>query len=380
MADGAPHKPIKINKLGYRILGALARAPQSGYDIVKSLVRFRPVNISQVYPILAKMEGAGLLASEEVIQQGKPNKKVYHLREDGTAWLQNWITEPTERPEHRDEFVGKVYSLWAAPAPDRIALLRERLSLLQSEIAHYADELDELQDEHGDRISDPNAWQFCRHILMSRRIALYREELRWCQDVMDGCISVDPAKPPVDKVENVYEKILDHLDKHRTKTRLYRWRFNMKTGQTREEFLDDEVTEFPFFANSVCGYPYRYSYGTLFKPGDWLFTGIKKYDLLNGTDTRFEYGGERYGSEPHVALRPNATAEDDGYIITIVTDMLRNMSECLILDAADIAAGPIASIELPERVCMGTHACWVEGHRIRGEVTTSASEAWALGH
>lgn len=203
------------------------------------------------------------------------------------------------------------------------------------------------------------------------------EEGDWV--VMDGCISVDPAKPPVGKIDNVYDKILDHLDKHRTRTRLHRWRFNLKTGETREELLDEEVTEFPFYANSVCGYPYRYSYGTLFKPGDWLFTGIKKYDLLNGTTTRYEYGGQRYGSEPHIALRPNATAEDDGYIITFVTDMLADRSECVILDAHDIAAGPIATIELPERISSGTHACWIEGHRIHAEATGAMPGPWALG-
>lgn len=191
--------------------------------------------------------------------------------------------------------------------------------------------------------------------------------------VMDGCISVDPGMPAVGgNPDNIYEGILAHLDKHRTRTRLHRWRFNLKTGETSEEFLDDEVTEFPFFANSVCGYPYRYSYGTLFKPGDWLFTGIKKYDLLNNRDWRYEYGPERYGSEPHVALRPDATSEDDGYIITLVTDMIADKSECLILDAQDIEAGPIATIELPERISVGTHACWVEGSRISGELAAAS--------
>ncbi|MCC5986566.1 MAG: carotenoid oxygenase family protein [Pararhodobacter sp.] len=190
--------------------------------------------------------------------------------------------------------------------------------------------------------------------------------------IMDGCISVDPSMPPVGGNEDVYERILNHLDKHRTRTRLHRWRFNLRTGQTKEEFLDDEVTEFPFFANAVCGYAYRYSYGTLFKPGDWLFTGIKKYDLLNDTQTRYEYGPGRYGSEPHVALRPGATAEDDGYIITLVTDMIADRSECLILDAADIEAGPVARITLPERISVGTHACWVEGHRINGEAPATS--------
>lgn len=186
--------------------------------------------------------------------------------------------------------------------------------------------------------------------------------------VMDGCISLEPGMPPVGQHDNIYDGIMSHLDKHRTKTRLHRWRFNMKTGETKEEFLDDEVTEFPFFANSVCGYSYRYSYGTLFKPGAWLFTGIKKYDLIEGRQWRYEYGPERYGSEPHVALRPGATREDDGYIVTLVTDLLADKSECLIFDAQDIEAGPVATIELPERISTGTHACWVEAERINGEL------------
>ena len=34
-------------------------------------------------------------------------------------------------------------------------------------------------------------------------------------------------------------------------------------------------------------------------------------------------------------------------------------SECLVLDATDLAAGPIARVQLPERICSGTHSCWM---------------------
>ena len=34
-------------------------------------------------------------------------------------------------------------------------------------------------------------------------------------------------------------------------------------------------------------------------------------------------------------------------------------SECLVFDAADLAAGPLARVQLPERICTGTHSCWV---------------------
>jgi carotenoid cleavage dioxygenase len=38
---------------------------------------------------------------------------------------------------------------------------------------------------------------------------------------------------------------------------------------------------------------------------------------------------------------------------------VRDRSECLVLDARDIAAGPIARVRLPERIASGTHSCWM---------------------
>src|SRR5699024_6609467 len=139
--------------------------------------------------------------------------------------------------------------------------------------------------------------------------------------VMDACISLNPRKPAVGHQGlDRYQKITEHLDKHNTQTHMYRWRFNMITGETKEEEIDDEVTEFPVVSNKVLGYQYRYSYNTLFEKGAWAFVGLKKYDLWAGTAKRFEYGEGRYGDEPQIALRENPKDEDDGYIITMVAD------------------------------------------------------------
>ena len=184
--------------------------------------------------------------------------------------------------------------------------------------------------------------------------------------VMDGCISVDPIAAPA-HTEDPYSKMMALLDKHNTRTRMYRWRFNLKTGATKEEFLDDEVTEFPVVSNDYVGRPYRYSYNTTFEPGLWLMNGLKRYDLKTGATARYSYGPQRYGSEPQIARRIGATAEDDGYLLTYITDLANDRSECLILDASDIAAGPIAQVILPHRISVGVHGCWIEGDRIAGE-------------
>lgn len=184
--------------------------------------------------------------------------------------------------------------------------------------------------------------------------------------IMDGCVSFEPQGPGVgEHSENPYERIMAHLDKHRTKTRLYRWRFNLKNGTTIEGFIDQEICEFPVCRNDCKGYPYRYIYASLFEAGTWNMNGIKKFDLQTGVHTRYEYGEGRYGGEVHFAPRINSQFEDDGYLIVFIQDLVLDRSEAAIFDAQALANGPLCQIILPERIQSGTHACWVEGERLK---------------
>ncbi len=187
--------------------------------------------------------------------------------------------------------------------------------------------------------------------------------------VMDGCIMPNPVMHPVGKTEggDVYARMKARLDKHNNPTLMHRWRFNLVTGETTEQYLDDEITEFPIVSNDYVGRPYRYSYNILYQPGEWLFRGLKKFDLQTGAVQRYEFGPGRYGSEPQMARRVGATGEDDGYLLVYVSDMLQDRSEALVFDATDITKGPLATVILPERISAGVHACWVEGDRIHGE-------------
>lgn len=185
--------------------------------------------------------------------------------------------------------------------------------------------------------------------------------------IQDGCIWDNPVMPPVSNPHDVYGRIARQLDKHATHTHMYRWMFNMVTGEVKEFPLDDEVTEFPIISNDFVGKPYQFTFNSLFMPGHWLMTGIKKYDLKSGGMDRIEYGEGRFGSEVCVALRDDYTAEDDGYVITFVNDMQADTSECVVYDAAHVSDGPVCRIVLPERISAGTHACWVEADRMDAE-------------
>ena len=45
--------------------------------------------------------------------------------------------------------------------------------------------------------------------------------------------------------------------------------------------------------------------------------------------------------------------------MTFVYDKAEDRSELVVLDARDVAAGPLARVALPQRVPYGFHATWV---------------------
>ncbi len=178
--------------------------------------------------------------------------------------------------------------------------------------------------------------------------------------VLDICRVTKPEPRP--DAEGVLAKLLSYL---RLDAQLHRYRFNLRTGATREEPLDDDNTEFPSIDLSRTGRPNRYVYNVhISGEPTLLFDGIVKYDLVTGTDQRWWCGPGRWASEAPFAPRPNARSDDDGYVVSFVHDEIEDGSEVVILDAADIAAGPIARVLLPQRVPIGFHATWVPGWKL----------------
>jgi carotenoid cleavage dioxygenase len=175
--------------------------------------------------------------------------------------------------------------------------------------------------------------------------------------VLDGYFQGDPM-PAADGETDLYRRAFRGIDTHRMRTVLKRWRMNLTSGGCREEQVSDRIMEFPTINQAHAGRTYRYSYNMTTQPGWFLFDGIVRHDLETGAEIRYEFGDGVFGSETPFAPRVGATGEDDGYLVTFTTDMVRDRSECLIFDAADLGAGPVTRVRLPERISSGTHACW----------------------
>jgi DNA-binding PadR family transcriptional regulator len=118
--------------LKHGLLGLLNYGSMTGYELDKafnaSLGFFWQGQTSQIYRELSSMERAGWLTSERVIQEDKPNKKLYTITEDGKGALQEWLSDADGAIGDalcvRSAFLMRVFFAGELPPGQAISLLR----------------------------------------------------------------------------------------------------------------------------------------------------------------------------------------------------------------------------------------------------------------
>jgi PadR family transcriptional regulator, regulatory protein AphA len=81
--------------LPHSMLGILTYKPMTGYDLKslfdKSIKYFWPAQLSQIYRDLGTLEKKQWVKSHIEPQEGRPDRKVYTITEEGKAELINWL-------------------------------------------------------------------------------------------------------------------------------------------------------------------------------------------------------------------------------------------------------------------------------------------------
>ncbi len=174
--------------------------------------------------------------------------------------------------------------------------------------------------------------------------------------VLDGYFQSNPTPKPLTDVPPEHGHMMAYLDLHSLQARLHRWRFNLKTGETKEQRIAEDIVEFGMINQRYAGRPYRYGYSALGKKGMFLFTGLMKHDVQTGQSWQIDLPPDEYASESPFAPRVGAKDEDDGYLVTYTINEATNRSECLLVDAKTMTE--VCRILLPHKLCSGTHSCW----------------------
>ena len=135
----------------YVALGLLAKRSGSGYDIAafaeRSLRHFWPVNRSQLYTELSRLEELGWASGTAVEQDRYPNKRVYQTTSAGLAALRHWLdgTSHKRRQRTQDAVVLKTF-LGSFMNPEHLADQlrdhREHAVMLHAELSAVIEHLD----------------------------------------------------------------------------------------------------------------------------------------------------------------------------------------------------------------------------------------------
>jgi carotenoid cleavage dioxygenase len=190
------------------------------------------------------------------------------------------------------------------------------------------------------------------------------DDVRWCEvdlcyvyhplnayDLPDGRVVLDVVRHP-----KMFDT--DTLGPNEGDPTLERWTVDPAAGKVLEERLDDRSQEFPRVDERVVGRPHRYGYAANLSIGVEE-APLLKHDLREGTTAVHDFGPRHIPGEGVFVPRGPDAAEDDGWVMAIVTDAASDTSDLVLLDAQDFGAPPVASIRLPQRVPVGFHGNWV---------------------
>ena len=149
--------------------------------------------------------------------------------------------------------------------------------------------------------------------------------------------------------------------------RLWRYRMNLKTGQTQEECLNEEHNvEFPTYNSLDTGRYTQWAYLVDHDPKMLRWTGIRKFNTDTGESVG-EWSDSHdhcWYSEPWFAPADNPVSEDHGYVVTFCWNDQAQSQELQVFDALQISDGPVARVKLPRRIPPGFHACWMKSSQV----------------
>lgn len=149
---------------------------------------------------------------------------------------------------------------------------------------------------------------------------------------------------------------------------VWRWVIDPTAGRVEAAALDDRGQEFPRVAPGSETRPYRYGYSVSSRAASGLFefNEVRKRDFRDGSESAYHPGAGRHPGEAVFVADPDASAEDDGWLLSVIYDAATDRSDVVVLDARDLEAGPVATVALPVRVPYGFHGNWLAATTVDG--------------
>lgn len=170
--------------LKHIMLGML-REPCSGYDIKKrfekSLKSFWRAELSQIYPLLQKMEDEGLLSSKAGASEIGPTRRVYRRSTKGRRELQSWLLGGPTVGTERIGYLAQIFFLANLKDDDKAI---EFMQELREYMRDWLESLKTTEEEW--RTNDPRYPdalpddEFYPQLTLDMGLTKVRASVEWC--------------------------------------------------------------------------------------------------------------------------------------------------------------------------------------------------------
>ena len=142
------------NPLALAVMALLFERPMHPYEMV-SLMRQRGkhdsvrLRYSSLYSVVGALEREGLISPRETVREGRrPERTVYGItdagREEFLGWLRELLSEPTKE---YTRFAAGLSFVAALPPGEALALLEERVGLLEREVRGMRERMDDAMGQ-----------------------------------------------------------------------------------------------------------------------------------------------------------------------------------------------------------------------------------------
>ena len=164
------------------ILGMLAVAPMTGYDLKKrfdtSVNHFWSADKAQIYRTLSRLVADGLAEVATVPQIGLPDRQEHHITDAGRAALTEWLVSAPDPHRERDPFLARLFFAGTLKRQQVLTLIAERKQAAESLLGEL-----QAQSASVEGGPAPTREQYLRFATLDNGITHIQAELRWLDEV-----------------------------------------------------------------------------------------------------------------------------------------------------------------------------------------------------
>ena len=173
--------------LDHAILGFLNYHPYTGYDLKKifdsSVQHFWPADQSQIYRTLNRLTEKGFATMEKIPQEDRPDRKVYHITEEGRVELMQWLSGAPPPSSPRSAPLIQVFFSGQLSDEEVLAKFEGYASIMRAVLRQY----DQVPDQLGPfqkEITSPRE-HFFWMLTLENGLTGMRANLAWAETVIE---------------------------------------------------------------------------------------------------------------------------------------------------------------------------------------------------